>query len=118
MALVKVSTPVPGYSGSVGGVHFADGHALVDPNERAAEMAYFHARGYAVEEVVDDEEPAADVGSAEEPAEPNGTPMPARNASTQAWQAWAVEHGGLSEEDAAANTRDQLVELFAGSETN
>jgi hypothetical protein len=105
MGHVKVSTPVPGYTGSVGGVHFADGHALVD--EDAAEMTYFRTAGYLLEEHAEAE---SDEGDAE--------PMPARNASTEAWRTWAVDHGDMSADEAGELTRDQLVERFADSEEN
>jgi hypothetical protein len=61
MALVKVSTPVPDYSGSVGGVHFADGQALVDDETFEAELGYFRRSGYTVEpvEVETKDKPAA-----------------------------------------------------------
>ncbi|MES2211208.1 MAG: hypothetical protein V4515_13670 [Chloroflexota bacterium] len=111
MALVKVTTPVPDYSGSVGGVHFADGQALVDDEAHEAELGYFRRSGYTVEDaataahLVDDE-----------PKE--SAPMPAKNGSTEAWRGWAVEHGGMSVDEADALTRDQLVERFADSEEN
>lgn len=54
--MLRVTTPTPGHNGSVGGVHFADGTALVDPDVHNAELAYFQAAGYIVEPV----EPAAD----------------------------------------------------------
>ncbi|NUS53831.1 MAG: hypothetical protein HOV66_03060 [Streptomycetaceae bacterium] len=49
MAVYRVSTPVPGASGDVGGVHFADGVALVDEETDAAVLAYCRAAGYTVE---------------------------------------------------------------------
>lgn len=51
MAKYKVTTPAPGHTGKVGNVHFVDGVAEVDGDERAAELAYFRAQGYGVEEV-------------------------------------------------------------------
>jgi hypothetical protein len=120
MGQVKVSTPVPGYSGSVGGVHFADGHALVD--EDAAEMTYFRTAGYFIEEPADPEDVETEdveADDADEDAEDDeAEPAPARNASTEAWRTWAVEHGGMSAEEAGELTRDQLVERFADSEEN
>jgi len=41
---------------------------------------------------------------------------PARNASTEVWRTWAVEHGGMSDDEAAALSRDQLVEQFESEE--
>lgn len=112
--MLRVSTPVPDYSGSVGGVHFANGQALVDDEQHAAELDYFRRSGYVVEEaaadVVADVEAESDVDDAE--------PQPAKNASTETWRAWAVDHGGMSAEDAGALSRDELVARFADSEEN
>lgn len=113
MALVRVTTPVPDYSGSVGGVVFANGEALVDDEVYGAELGYFARSGYIVHENV--EEVAADEAGGDDP-EPD--PTPARNASTETWRAWAAEHGGMSAEDAGALSRDELVARFADSEEN
>lgn len=107
---VRVTTPVPGYSGSVGGVHFANGEAVADTEVHASEVAYFTARGYGVEDL-DVEASAPDVE-----AEPEAEPQPARNASREAWRTWAVDHGGMSAEDAGALSRDELVARFAEEE--
>lgn len=115
MALVKVTTPVPDYSGSVGGVHFSGGVGYADPDTHAAELDYFRARGYGV-----DEEPAAAVEEPVDVDEVDGEvlePRPAGNASTETWRTWAVDHGGMSAEEAGALSRDQLVERFAETET-
>lgn len=50
MATFKVSTPVEGFTGEVGGVHFAAGHAEVDDEQNAAALSYFRAAGYHVEQ--------------------------------------------------------------------
>jgi hypothetical protein len=112
MALVKVSTPVPDYSGSVGGVHFANGQALVDDEAHAAEVGYFRRSGYTVEDAAE-AAPAVEDDPEEPPA-----PKPAKNATTEAWRGWAVEHGGMPVEEADALSRDQLVERFADFEEN
>jgi hypothetical protein len=117
MGLVKVTTPVPDYSGSVGGVHFAGGVGYADPDQHESELDYFRTRGYTVH---DDDEPAAEV---EEPSDVDEVvveqpePRPAGNASTETWRTWAVDHGGMSAEEAGALSRDQLVERFAETET-
>jgi hypothetical protein len=111
MALVKVTTPVPDYSGSVGEVHFSGGVGYADPDKHQAELDYFRARGYGV-----DEEPATEL---EEPSEVDEepAPRPAGNASTEVWRTWAVDHGGMPAEEAGQLSRDQLVERFAETET-
>jgi hypothetical protein len=58
MAKYKVTTPAAGHTGAVGKVHFVDGVAEVDGETHAAELAYFHAQGYGVEEVESAESPA------------------------------------------------------------
>jgi hypothetical protein len=52
-----VTTPVPDYTGVVGGVHFANGAADVDEDTNASELAYFRAQGYGVEEIEAKNEP-------------------------------------------------------------
>ncbi|TDB86278.1 hypothetical protein E1264_18460 [Actinomadura sp. KC216] len=51
MAKYKVTTPAAGHTGLVGKVHFVDGAAEVDGDANPAELAYFRAQGYGVEEV-------------------------------------------------------------------
>lgn len=61
MALFKVTTPAPNYSGERSGVVFRDGVATVDDSDamQARALAYFRRRGYGVEpvETVDDSAP-------------------------------------------------------------
>jgi hypothetical protein len=121
--MLRVSTPVPGYSGSVGGVHFANGEAMVDGEVHAAEVDYFRRSGYVVDEgpVADatavDAEPEAgsdvDGGDGDE-----SEPQPAKNASTETWRTWAVDHGGMPADEAGALSRDELVARFAENEEN
>lgn len=67
MTVYRVTTPVPGASGDVGGVQFTDGVALVNDETDAAVLAYCQGAGYTVE-------------PADEQADPNEekTPKPAR----------------------------------------
>lgn len=51
MATYQVTTPVAGFSGAVGNVHFAEGAATVDDATHGAELNYFRAQGYGVEEI-------------------------------------------------------------------
>lgn len=127
MAKVKVATPVPGYTGSVGGVHFANGEALVDEDTHAAELGYFRASGYFVADDAEaaevppvgvDEEAVDDAADSGDEADDDAVRTPAKNAKAATWRAWAVEHGGMSAEEAGALSRDQLVERFAEAEEN
>lgn len=101
----RVSTPVAGHAGQVGGIHFADGKALVDDETHAAELAYCRAAGYTVEPVDDDGEPV----EVDEDGEPDDAAMPKKSAKTEVWRAWAVKHGGMPPEEADAKSRDELV---------
>jgi hypothetical protein len=106
MARVEITTPEAGHTGRLGGITFADGRAVVDADAFPAEVAYCEARGYTVVAVEADDLAPADVdgdGVVDE--------LPKRSASTEAWRAFAVEHG-MTAEDAEAMTRDQLVEHY------
>lgn len=109
MAVYRVRTPVPGASGDIGNVHFSNGVALVDEETDAAVLAYCRGAGYTVEAI----EPEPEV---EGEPEPEGAEMPKKSASTEAWRAWAVEHGGMEADEAATLSRDQLVERFTSTE--
>lgn len=135
MRTYKVTTPVAGYTGEVGGVHFVKGEATVqaaaplgpvgydetltrgqlaerdavtgDPNHRA--LAYFRQAGYTVEDVTPDADQA---GEADAEAEtPAGPVVPARSASTDVWRAYAKQ-AGMPPEQADGMSRDQLVEHY------
>lgn len=103
MARHTVTTPVAGYHGTVGGVTFVDGTAVVDDETHAAELAYFRGAGYDI----------APEGAPSAPAEPEpATEMPKKSASTEAWRTWAVEHGGMDQYEADEYSRDELVAHF------
>lgn len=114
MTQFKVTTIVPGFTGDVGTVHFADGVALVDDEKDAATLAYCRGAGYAVEAAAD--EPAEPDEEVDEPDENPAADMPKKSASTEAWQTWAVEHGGMEADEALTLSRDQLVERFTSNE--
>lgn len=101
--MFRVTTPQPGFTGESVGVQFANGvgECLDGPALR-----YFRSQGYGVEPV-------------EVPAEVDGPPPthPARNASAEVWRAYAVKHHGLTADEAAELSRDQLVELLTIEET-
>jgi hypothetical protein len=130
-----VRTPVPGVNETVGTVTFKDGAAKVADD--AAELAYFRSAGYQI----DDFDEALDAAKANEddPAgaddlegletqqgQQDGDPLivedvnddgveevlPRKSASTETWRQFAVDHGGMHEDDAKAMTRDELVAHF------
>jgi hypothetical protein len=101
MAKFLVKTPVLDYAGSLGGVVFSNGQAIVDGETHPAELAYCQDR-YVVEPYVA-EEPT----DAEEPEDA----MPRKSASKADWAAYAVAQGMTAEEADSLN-RDQLVAHF------
>lgn len=112
----NVFTPVPDHTGAVGGVHFANGRAVIDDATHPSELAYCRAAGYLVEPLVD--EPAnPDAGLDEVEADEfedefEGAEMPKKSASTEAWRTWAVQHGGMTVDEANTFSRDELVAHF------
>jgi hypothetical protein len=102
--MFRVTTPQPGFTGESVGVQFVNG---VGECPDGPALRYFRSQGYGVESVEDAAEPGE--------VEPQDS-RPARNASTEAWRAYAVEHG-LTADEATELTRDQLVELFTTEET-
>lgn len=101
--MFRVTTPHPGFTGESVGVQFVNG---VGECPDGPALRYFQSQGYGVEPV-------------EDPAEPDDIEPqpPARNASTEVWRAYAVERHGLTAEEAAELSRDQLVELLTNEET-
>lgn len=111
MATFRVTTPVPGHTGDVGGVHFADGVALIDDETGASALAYCRSAGYGVEPAEPAEPAGGDVAE-----EDDAAAQPKKSASTEAWRAWAVKHGGMEADEAETYSRDQLVERFTSIE--
>ncbi|TDC81901.1 hypothetical protein E1193_13440 [Micromonospora sp. KC606] len=94
----------------VAGITLVDGKATVDDSsqENRRTLAYFRRKGYQVEPVEEAQaEPAVT-------AEPEPVDPPARSASKADWVTWAVEHGGMTAEEADKATRDQLAEKYLG----
>lgn len=106
MAKFTVTAPQP-VTAKVCGVAFADGKATVDSETHRAALGYFRRRGYTVEEIS-----AAPAASVEET--PERPDAPSRAGSTEAWRTWAIEHGGMTDEEAAALSRDELAEKYLG----
>lgn len=126
-----IRTPVPDFTGEVGKVHFVGGVAKVADD--AQELGYFRSAGYqiddfddAVDAAVDDEEQADELDDLEaqggtteedplvvkEGEDGEQLVLPRKSASTEVWRTFAVDKGGLSEEQAQGMTRDELVEHF------
>jgi hypothetical protein len=134
-----VRTPVPGWTGDVGHVHFTDGEAKVADN--AQELAYFRSAGYEItdlEEAVealeesedsDDQEHAEQLQNPEQTPEQGGSDgddpqivadvdddgveevLPRKNASAEEWRRFGVEHG-LTHDEVDGMSRDDLVAHF------
>lgn len=102
MGEVVIRTPVPDYTGSVGAVVFTQGRAVADTEAHAAEIAYCQARGYFVGE-------ASEVEAVE--AVGDNAALPRKSASAADWREYAVANG-MSADEAATMSRDQLVERF------
>ncbi len=113
MAKFQVKTPVPDYSGTLGGIQFHNGTAIVDEDTHPAELAYCQAK-YVVEPY-DGSEPAA--AEAEAAAGEAASAMPRKSASKADWVAYATANG-MTAEEAEAFSRDQLAELFKKTEEN
>lgn len=101
MATHIVRTPEPGVNDTVGAVSFVGGVAEVDEDKHAAELRYFRAAGYGVEELT----PA---DTADVDGDGGAEPLPRRNASVETWRAFAAAHG-MAAEEASSMSRDELV---------
>jgi hypothetical protein len=131
-----VRTPVPDWSGDVGNIHFERGMAKVADN--AAELAYFRSAGYQIDDFDDalDAAPAENQPAIEDLDVQGGSPtdednevpvvkdvdgdgteevLPRKNASAEEWRRFAEDHG-FSKDEAAAMSRDELVEHFTKEE--
>lgn len=97
--MVTVRTPVAGSDDVVGSVVFRGGVAQVDEVTQAAELHYFRAAGYIVEEPKAVEPAVVEVPDS----------LPRGNASVDVWRTYAAEHGVP---DADTMTRDEIVAHF------
>lgn len=104
MATYQVKTPVPDHTGAVGGVDFVKGEATVDGDKYAAELAYFRAQGYVVEEHQAAEPEVGDDDN-------NASTPPPRNAGVTAWREHVLTLPGVTAEQVKGLNRDQLIEL-------
>jgi len=105
VALMKIRTPVLGFTGESVGVSFRDGVGYTDT---PAALAYFRSQGYGVEDPDIQPAPTSD------DADLRSQAMPKKSASADAWRTYAVENG-MSADEAATLSRDQLVERFTTS---
>jgi hypothetical protein len=105
----QVKAPAKKVNDTIAGVRFSDSSATVDGDVQPGALAYFRRQGYLVEEIRDQEPtpPAAAIPGAQ------AAELPRRSASTEAWRAYAVDHGGMTSEEAAELSRDQLADRFA-----
>jgi hypothetical protein len=117
MGTYRVETPVPDFTGALGSVvfrdgvatvegrlEFVDGQPVLDEHTSPVEFHHMVRSGYRIVPV--DEPVVADVdgdGATEE--------LPKRSASTEAWRAFAVEHG-MTQEEADGLSRDELVARY------
>lgn len=97
----KITAPVEHVIGTVAGVTFNDS---VGETDNPGAVAYFKRHGYKVEELKTEPAPADDAL--------DGPELPKKSATTEVWRAYAVEHGGMTADEAAAMSRDQLAARF------
>ena len=105
-----VTTPERRFSGEVAGVAFANGRADVDGVTHARAIRYFLRRGYSVEAA----QPEAPAEPAAAPvADPEAGPSkPSKTANKDELVAYVVAELDLSEADAKAKTRVELLDLI------
>lgn len=109
MSKFVVHSPVQRFSGDVAGLVFRDGRADADSAADAAALAYCRRRGYTVEPLdVSLEDEAETVDAPEQDVE---VERPADYASKAEWVTYAVARG-VSDEDAKAATKNELIELY------
>ena len=116
--MMRVTTPVKGFTGTVVNVQFTDG---VGETDNPTALAYFARHGYTIggEEQNTDPAPADTPADAETDADETeehdkDTPVmrPAGNASKQAWYDYALATG-LSEDDLDGLDRNEIRDLVA-----
>lgn len=117
--MARITAPVEGFTGHVGGVEFTDGVAESgDPHH----LNYFRRHGYGVDERVEepaqhelDDEPTVDPVS-EQPEDDEADDdepvavRPAVNAPKADWVAYAVVALGLDEAEADAESKQALID--------
>lgn len=104
-----ITTPEPRWTGEVAGVAFAHGTGITPEDPPARVLNYFRRRGYGVTALEATPEPA----SASLPAEtPEPPPRPGKDASKPDLVAYAVAVLKLTEDDANAKTRVELLGLI------
>jgi hypothetical protein len=109
-----ITAPERRFSGEVAGVAFFNGRAEADDAQHVRALAYFRRKGYDVQPVADISKPEVDAAQADEPREGDGEERqrPAKNASKDDLVAYAVAELGMTEDDAKAKTRVELLDLI------
>lgn len=112
--MATIKAPVATFNGAVGGVQFANGEATTD---NQAVIAYCEAAGYEVE-VVDTELADGAEGKVDDKtlSDKPADDLPAGNASTDEWLAYALAHGTTPDELAGLG-RDQIRDLITNAKT-
>lgn len=101
-----ITTPVRGFRGEVAGVAFIDSKAEVDEDGNARAIAYFRRKGYGVEAV------ESVAGPAEPATEEDEIQRPGGNAKKETLIAYAVAVLDMTEQEADAKTRVELLDLI------
>jgi hypothetical protein len=96
-----VTAPNAEFTGEIGGVAFYHGAATVE-SEQASTLGYFRRRGFTLT-------PAEG-----EPQQSTPPPRPAKTAAKSSWVAYVAATTDLSEEEARALSKDDLVDLASG----
>jgi hypothetical protein len=107
-----ITTPVRGFRGEVAGVAFIDSKAEVDEDGNGRAIAYFRRKGYGVEAVEPAAGPAAPATEQDEQDQQGEIQRPGGNAKKETLIAYAVAVLGMTEQDADAKTRVELLDLI------
>lgn len=111
MTRYRITTPVEGFTGTVGGLDFSKG--AYEGDVPAGPLGYFEQAGYGVEEI------DADPVEADKPVDPPEPPVvapPAKSAKKEDWVKFAVEHRQADPVEADKLTRDELVAAYGTQE--
>lgn len=107
-----ITTPEPRWTGVVAGVAFAHGEGITAEDPPVRVLNYFRRRGYGVTAVQAAPEPASEPAPGGQDETSEAPPKPAANASKADLVAYTVAVLGLSEDEATAKTRVDLLGLI------